>query len=50
MMFILSSANAFNLDLFKDLSFGNELTHYQTTKFRLAQIGTNFRHLKGRLK
>ena len=30
---MLSSANALSLDKSKILSFGNELTHYQTTKF-----------------
>ena len=31
--FILSSANTFNLDQSKILSFGKELTHYQTKNF-----------------
>ena len=35
--FILSSANALNLNHSKNLSFGKELTHYQTTNFRLSQ-------------
>ena len=34
---ILLSANAFNLDKSKFLSFGKELTLSQTTKFRLFQ-------------
>ena len=33
--FILSSANAFNLDQFKILSFGNGVTPSQTTDLRL---------------
>ena len=37
--FILLSANSFNLDQSKILSFGKELTRYQTTNFRLFQIG-----------
>ena len=36
--FILSSGNAFNLVQSKNLSFGKELTHYQTTNFRLFRI------------
>ena len=35
--FILSSANALNLNLCRILLFGTELTHYQTTNFRLFQ-------------
>ena len=31
--FNLSSANAFNLVMSKNLLFGKELTHFQTTKF-----------------
>ena len=31
------SAICFNLDQSKNLSFGKELTHYQTTNFRLFQ-------------
>ena len=33
----LSSADAFNLLWLKMLSFGKELTHYQSTNFRLFQ-------------
>ena len=39
-MFNLSFANAFNLVTSKILSFGKELTHYQTTNFRLFQTGS----------
>ena len=35
--FILSSANAFNLVMFKVLSFGKGSNHYQTTNFRRFQ-------------
>ena len=33
----LSSANSFNLEESKNLSLVKELTHYQTTNFRLFQ-------------
>ena len=36
--FILSSANAFNLEQSTILSFGKELTLSQTTKFRLVHF------------
>ena len=41
--FILSAENAFNLDQSKILSFGKELTFYQTTKFGLNQTENIFR-------